>query len=76
MPFWAGMLILFGCSAFVLVALGAVAWSVNESIRRERERERRRAAVVAERWSVGAVIRWQDSELRRLTANLKRRGRG
>ena len=69
--FWAGMLILAGCTAFIALAIGAVAWSINGSI----ERERRREQAAAEPWSIGATIRWQDQEMERLKKDLKRRER-
>ena len=41
MPVLAGLLLLAGCSAFIVLAIGAVAWSINGSIERERRREAR-----------------------------------
>ena len=46
MPFWAGMLLLAGCSAFIILSIWAVAWSINGSIERERRREERERADV------------------------------
>ena len=71
MPVPAGLLLLAGCSAFIVLAIGAVAWSINSSI----ERERRREQAAAEPWSIGVTIRWQDQEMERLKKDLKRRER-
>ena len=63
----------------IMLAAGfmTLGWVIGETICLLARRWRNRRAgveAVAEPWSVGAIIRWQDSEMRRLAEDLKGRG--